>query len=792
MKHIYKMALMMALVILALFCFVISASALSSVGMCGDDVTYTYNSTTKELIIKGHGAMKDYVIDYEVGESPFLNTDICSVIIYDGVTTIGNYAFWGCDSLTNVTIPDSVTSIGAFAFAFCDSITNIIIPNSVTTIGDSAFKECTRLANVAIPDSVISIGKRAFYACDNFMNIIVDENNQHYSNDEYGVLFDKDKTAIIQYPIGNKKVTYSIPNSVTTIGDSAFAFCDSLTAITIPNSVTTIDKSAFSYCESLINVVIPDSVTSIGEDAFYYCENIRKLIIGNGVTVIGESAFEDCTNLRSVNIGESVITIGISAFKDCTKLSNVSIGDSVTTISDSAFSYCSSLNNVYYCGTQENWEMINFCSGNGCLIDAKIYYNYNCCFYHPKKESKPQQEATCTSIGYTAGIFCPDCNIWIEGHEEIPATNHPNRESRPQQNPSCTSVGYTEGICCVDCEEWLEGHEVIGFSYTDEDNNKVCDLCGGYAVELAEIGTCWQNATYKLYVDGTLVISGEGSLDCASDIQESKWSKYNIKHVIIEEGISIICEWAFYWCDTIEIIELPSSLERIGPKAFYWCFSLKDLYYGGDKEQWKKVIIDKMNSDLEEASIHYNHCNHLNKVFYERVEPTCLVVGYTEGTHCLECGKWVGHEEIPVLHIDKDNAIALTKDGNICVNVGKTADALLAQASDGATLVDKNGNALSADSKVGTGAVLTLADGTEYVIIVPGDTDGDAAITAADARFALRYSVGLETLPADSVFVLAADVDTAGVTASDARSILRSAVGLDNPDAWFEKIYNNI
>ena len=170
------------------------------------------------------------------------------------------------------------------------------------------------------------------------------------------------------------------------------------------------------------------------------------------------------------------------------------------------------------------------------------------------------------------------------------------------------------------------------------------------------------------------------------------------------------------------------------------------------------------------------------------VEPTVEAEGVMTYT-CSVCGatKTEVIEKLQPAFTESEDAI-LTDDGNICANIGKTAESLLAQASDGATLVDKNGNALSADSKVGTGAVLTLADGTEYVIIVPGDTDGDAAITSADARFALRYSVGLETLPADSVFVLAADVDTAGVTASDARSILRAAVGLDDPDAWFEKI----
>ena len=180
--------------------------------------------------------------------------------IRKGVKVIGNVAFWGCKSLTNINIPNSVTTIGDSAFVGCESLTNINIPNSVPTIGEQAFLGCESLVNI------------------------------------------------------------NIPNSVTTIGDSAFAFCDSLTSINIPNSVTTIGKFAFSDCDSLVNINIPNSVTTIGEYAFDGCKSLVNINIPNSITTIGEYAFDGCKSLVNINIPNSVTTIGKGAFACCINL----------------------------------------------------------------------------------------------------------------------------------------------------------------------------------------------------------------------------------------------------------------------------------------------------------------------------------------------------------------------------------------------------------------------------------------------------------------------------------------
>ena len=178
-------------------------------------------------------------------------------------STIGDYAFYNCSSLTSIEITDSVESIGSGAFFGCSGLTSITIPNSVTSIGGSAFCDCSGLTSVTIGDSVTSIGERVFYRCSSLTSI-------------------------------------EIPNSVTSIGEIAFSGCSSLTSVTIPDSVESIGAFAFEGCSSLTSATIGDSVIWIGDRAFNGCSSLTSVTIGDSVISIGDYAFNGCSSLTSI------------------------------------------------------------------------------------------------------------------------------------------------------------------------------------------------------------------------------------------------------------------------------------------------------------------------------------------------------------------------------------------------------------------------------------------------------------------------------------------------------------
>ena len=246
---------------------------------------------------------------------------------------------------TTYNIPQGITAIESSAFYDCKFLTRVTIPDSVTSIGDCAFSLCDSLTSITIPDSVEQIGTNPFTVCSALKSISVSPEHPYFATID-GVLFRKADKALISYPAGISSSTYTIPQGITAIGDSAFYYCDSLTSVSIPDSVTSIGDNAFYFCESLTSVSIPDSVTSIGDSAFSYCDSLTSVSIPDSVTAIGDEAFYSCSSLTSVNIPDSVTSIGDRAFSYCDSLTSVSIPDSVTAIGNRAFYYCDSLTSV--------------------------------------------------------------------------------------------------------------------------------------------------------------------------------------------------------------------------------------------------------------------------------------------------------------------------------------------------------------------------------------------------------------------------------------------------------------
>ena len=275
----------------------------------------------------------------------YLNNElITEPIIPDGVTSIGDYVFYGCSGLTSITIPNSVTSIGKCAFYDCSGLTAITIPDSVTSIGSWAYFGCSGLTSIHIGAGMQQLS----WLPDNVseITITISKGSQYLATDSKAI-FAKSNGELSVSKYISADTTYDIPAavdslSVTSIGESAFSGCSGLTSITIPDTVTSIGKTAFQSCSGLTSVTIGNSVKSIGYYAFAYCKNLTSIEIPEGVESIGENAFSNCSGLTSITIPNSVTSIGYSAFYNCSSLTSVTI-DSAT-IAGLGSSYCYLLN----------------------------------------------------------------------------------------------------------------------------------------------------------------------------------------------------------------------------------------------------------------------------------------------------------------------------------------------------------------------------------------------------------------------------------------------------------------
>ena len=675
-----------------------------------DNLTWTLDADGT-LTISGTGAMKDYNAAENLSPA-YMNSDVKKVVIEDGVTSIGELAFFKCSNLTNITIPDSVTCIAYAAFHGCSSLSSITIPNSVTSIGIYAFVFCSSLTSITIPDGVTSIGYGAFSECSSLKTIslscksslkksdfgeqanLVSYTNQHlltktaakaatctesgnkeywtcehcgkyflsddtnpetakaveqsefiipalnhknattrgafeptetepgYSGDRYcpdcDTVFEKGYTywnegnltwkldadgtltisgtgAMKNYdyndnpsPVYNnsnvKKVV--IEDGVTSIGNSAFNECISLTSITIPDSVTSIGTYAFSGCRSLTSITIPDSVTSIGAYAFQSCSNLTSITIPDSVTSIGASAFNSCSGLTSITIPDSVTSIGSYAFYNCKNLTTISLscksslkksdfGDKADLVSytnqhlltktAAKAATCSESGNKEYWTCEHCGKY--FLSDDSNPETAKAVELSETVISASHKLTKVEaKDATCTEDGNKEYWTCEHCGKYflsddtnpetakaVELSETIlPAIQHKNAELRNSSEPTETAPGYSGDLYCPDCDKVVEK----GYTYWNEGN-----------------------LTWKLYEDGTLNISGTGAMKDYNDDDNPSpvYQNSNVKKVVIEKGVTSVGDYAFRSCNNLTSIMISNSVTSIGNSAFFYCTSLTSV-----------------------------------------------------------------------------------------------------------------------------------------------------------------------------------------------------------------------
>ena len=366
-RNYMKRVLSLALVLVMVFTLLPMSAFANTVasGKCGDNVKWSCNGST--LTISGTGDMWDTDAAHSAyGWSDAVSYwDLTKIVIGEGVTGVGDYAFYEYPYVTSVTLPSTLKSIGDYAF-YNTGITSISLPAGLQEIGDGAFSLCNKLSSVALPSSLLELGEYAFSRTA-IQSITIPEKVRSIPDSAFASC------------LSLKKVT--LPAGLQEIDECAFAGCGALTSVTIPAGVRSVSASSFQYCLSLTGIwvnsgnsyytsvdgvlfnkaktelvaypgggktayTVPSGTKTIGSGAFTQCEHLTSVTVPAGVTAIGDSAFINCRGLTKVTIADGVKTIGSGAFSGCDALSSVKLPAGLTTISKNLFYMCSALNTV--------------------------------------------------------------------------------------------------------------------------------------------------------------------------------------------------------------------------------------------------------------------------------------------------------------------------------------------------------------------------------------------------------------------------------------------------------------
>ncbi|QFQ11921.1 hypothetical protein C7Y71_002145 [Pseudoprevotella muciniphila] len=473
---------------------------------------------------------------------------------------------------------------------------NVDISTSVTSILDYGFKDCDELYSISIPKTVTKIGKNVFEGCEGLSEIIISPDNPKYdSRDSCNAVIENETNTIIA---GCKETI--IPNSVTSIGKSAFKGCSGLTSITIPNSVTSIGNHAFNDCSNLTSVTIPNSVTSIGDEAFYNCSGLTSVAIPNSVTSIGSNAFYNCTGLTSVTIPNSVTIIENGVFGGCSSLTSVTIPNSVTSIGEWAFMSCTGLTSVNIPNSVTSigeWAF-NDCSNlTSVTIPNSVTSIGDKAFKGCSGLTSVTIPNSVTSIGEWAFNGCTGLTSvtipnsvtsigeWaFEGCTGLTSVTIPNSVTSIGDNAfedcsNLTSVTIPKsvkeiGSGAFNNTPWFNKQE-DGLVYVGNVAYKYKgEMLEGATINIKEGTTSIADYAFK-GCSGLTSITIPNSVTSIGNHAFNDCS--NLTSVTIPNSVTSIGEWAFEGCSGLTSVTIPNSVTSIGDGAFWGCSGLNSI-----------------------------------------------------------------------------------------------------------------------------------------------------------------------------------------------------------------------
>ena len=469
--------------------------------------------------------------------------ELRTVVIGEGVTSIGSFAFSNAPSLTRVTIPQSVTSIYQSAFCNCSALSEIELPAGLTEINDHAFNGCTALTSITIPSGVTTIQSYSFQGCTGLNSLVIQ--SREVLIGEYA--FDG-CTGLTSASLGS---------GVTQIGNRAFRGCASLASVTLPNSLRYLGFGAFQDCTGLTSIAIPSGVSWLYEEAFAGCTALRTVTLGSGLQRIGTRAFSGCTSLESVTIPNSVLYLFLNAFENCSSLASVSLGTGLLAIRSEAFKGCSALTSLVI---PENVTEVNEGVFTGCTGLTSLTLPASLSL-----EEKALQD--CTSL--TAMRFTPGSGTMANNIASLFA-GWPGGPTTVTVDSGVTEIGSSFKNCGtltgVSLPNTLRGLAYEAFR----------DCAGLTEIVLPEgltsIGLyAFQNCTSltSVTLPQSLTSIGEYAFRSCTELTS----------VVIPSGVTRIPSQTFSGCRSLTSVTLPAGLTYIGDNAFSGCSGLMDLTF---------------------------------------------------------------------------------------------------------------------------------------------------------------------------------------------------------------------
>jgi len=572
-------------------------------GSCGDNVSYIVYSDMS-MVISGTGTIR---CDNNCKPLFPYYQSIERIIIEDGVTNIGQWAFSNCTSLTSIKIPGSVSAIGIGAFIDCANLTSLTIENGVKTIQDCAFVKCSSLSSIVIPSSVTNIEVfdcTPFGQCPNLTSIIVDTNNEIYdSRDNCNAIIKTSTNTLVEGCINTV-----IPSSVTEIGSFAFSGCTGLTSVDIPNSVNKIGYAAFEDCTGLTALNIPSNVTDIEMLAFVRCSGLGSVTIPKNVTSIGERIFERCTGLNTIIVDannetydsrdncnaiietstnnliagcgntfipNNVTSIGSCAFMDCTNLTSVTIPSSVISIGDHAFCWCTGLTSI----TVEHATPISLpysafenVDKSNCILYVPFGSKsaYETAEYWSDFENIEESPVLVDNLFYSHNIS--DNTVIVE---RIADQNYSGSITIPE---SIEYAGNTYAVTEIGLEAFLNctglTSVVIPNSVTRIVEGTFYGCTGLASVEIPNSVTYIDHYTF----DSCTGLTSVTIPNSVTNIGMCAFGRCTgLTSVDIPNSVTLIGDGAFVRCIGLTSIDIPNSVIVIGQEAFYNCTGLTSV-----------------------------------------------------------------------------------------------------------------------------------------------------------------------------------------------------------------------